>query len=643
MRHTPQSSGGGEPLHVPSDGPIANPGVRRILALAGFDLRTTPPRHGAAVAVWGNADAAPETPVVRIQNALLRGIEPRGNETPAGLIIAPAITGTSLSSTSRIEAILRGDPLDDAALLQHAHTGMARWKRVKLSKYNNFDPHASLPKAGYVLIADQPPGSAALRQSGASAATFRDMLNAAVDDFPHARIVIKLHPAAAGRHHFRDMDFGPRVTYLDAPVSPADLLEGASAVYTVSSQMGFEAILAGHRPKVFGRPFYAGWGLTDDAAPIPGRGRTLSRAQLFAAAMILAPTWYDPCRDRLCTFEESVDLLEARLRAWREDRGGYLALGMNRARKKTLQEFLGPQTPLRFARAADGPEPTTQPALVWGTDAGAVNDAALLRVANGFLPDRTRDSQPPVSLIFDDLGLYTDPTRESRLERLIAAPCPPDAEARAERLIRRLISGGTSNAGRSGASAVALPAGHRILVPGQVESAPDVRGTGGAQTNLDLLKACRAANPQAVLIYAPHPDAGRHTGALSRAQALAYADHIAGGNALALIERVNEVWTMTSTLGFQALLRGKPVTCLGQPFYSGWGLTRDIMPAPPRRTARPTLARLVHAALIAYPRYRDPVSGLDCPVEVVVERLNAEAPARNPLRQALERLRFWPH
>ena len=42
-------------------------------------------------------------------------------------------------------------------------------------------------------------------------------------------------------------------------------------VYTVSSQMGFEAIFAGHRPRVFGKPFYAGWGLTEDDEVIPRR------------------------------------------------------------------------------------------------------------------------------------------------------------------------------------------------------------------------------------------------------------------------------------------------------------------------------------------------------------------------------------
>jgi capsular polysaccharide export protein len=89
-----------------------------------------------------------------------------------------------------------------------------------------------------------------------------------------------------------------------------------------------------------------------------------------------------------------------------------------------------------------------------------------------------------------------------------------------------------------------------------------------------------------------------------------------------LLSQVDAVWTITSTLGFEALLRGVPVTTLGAPFYAGWGLTRDLGPVPARRLAhRPTLAALVHAVLIAYPRYYDPVSRLPCPPEVVLERL----------------------
>jgi len=64
--------------------------------------------------------------------------------------------------------------------------------------------------------------------------------------------------------------------------------------------------------------------------------------------------------------------------------------------------------------------------------------------------------------------------------------------------------------------------------------------------------------------------------------------------------------------------RGLPVTCLGAPFYAGWGLTRDLGAVPDRRQARPDLVQLAHAALIAYPRYWDPVSRRPCPPEVAL-------------------------
>jgi len=102
---------------------------------------------------------------------------------------------------------------------------------------------------------------------------------------------------------------------------------------------------------------------------------------------------------------------------------------------------------------------------------------------------------------------------------------------------------------------------------------------------------------------------------------------------------VDEVWTMTSTLGFEALLRGKRVTCLGTPFYAGWGLTDDRAMPIPRRAANPDLTALVHAVLIDYPRYFDPVTSLPCPVEVVVDRLIAgDLPSPSRANRALAKL-----
>jgi len=50
------------------------------------------------------------------------------------------------------------------------------------------------------------------------------------------------------------------MTLLTDPVSPWPLFDGAIGVCTLSSQQGFEAIFACHKPRVYGQPFYAGWG-----------------------------------------------------------------------------------------------------------------------------------------------------------------------------------------------------------------------------------------------------------------------------------------------------------------------------------------------------------------------------------------------
>jgi capsular polysaccharide export protein len=211
----------------------------------------------------------------------------------------------------------------------------------------------------------------------------------------------------------------------------------------------------------------------------------------------------------------------------------------------------------------------------------------------------------------------------------------------------RLVAGNVSKYNLPGALPE-LPTGHRILVPGQVENdASILKGAGAVRTNLGLLQAVRAANPEARIIYKPHPDveAGLRPGVVPEVDLAGLADVVATrADPLALIAACDAVWTMTSLLGFEALIRGTPVTCLGVPFYAGWGLTQDLAPVPERRQRRPdgsllprpTLDALIHAALIAYPRYFDPISHRPCPPEVVVERLaSGHVPPRGPINRLL--------
>ena len=607
--------------------------MRRILALAGYDLRLGVPTSDDLIAVWGRSPYAGRgeamagrtgASLLRIEDAFLRSLFPgRAGSPPLGLVIDTRGIYFDSGAPSDLEHILTTHPFDDTALLNHARGGIARMQEAHLSKYTGFDPEAPCPDPGYVLVIDQTRNDASVTHGGADANTFREMLYWAQEENPGAPILIKTHPETGHGHrsgYFSASDESDRVRLFSDPVSPWALMEGAIAVYCVTSQLGFEAIYAGHRPQVFGQPFYAGWGLTEDRHPhaLSRRGRSLSKAQLFAGAMLLYPTWYDPHRDRLCEAETAVEALAAETRAWREDRRGWAAHGMRLWKRAPLQRFFGRYRRLSF----DRPAAAGRPAMVWASQAGPEGAA---RVEDGFLRSRGlgADLVPPLSLVLDDLGIYYDPTRESRLERLIAerAVLRADQMLRAEALIKALTRHGLSKY-NLGAAAPDLPPGRRILVPGQVEDDASIRlGAGEVRSNLALLQNVRAENPDAVILYKPHPDveAGLRPGAV---EAEGLADQIVSGcDPAALLSKVEEVWTMTSLLGFEALLRGVSVTTIGAPFYAGWGLTHDLGDVPPRRRARPSLAGLVHATLIDYPRYLDPVTGKACPVEIVVERL----------------------
>ena len=636
--------------------------VRRILSMAGYELTLGLPDRGDMVAVWGQSPnqyrgqwiaKKRKAGLLRVEDAFLRSVQPgRTGDPPLGLILDRSGCHFDASYPCDLENILRHDPLKDTDLLCRAEQAIMRIRDNHISKYNAFETTQSPPAPGYVLVIDQTFGDAALRASGAGKAEFKAMLAAARREHPDANIIIKSHAETILGHrrgYFSAADATDTIRLLATPISPWQLFDGAIAVYTISSQMGFEAILAGHTPHVFGQPFYAGWGLSKDRKPITGRTRILSRAQLFAAAMILYPIWYDPYRDRLCALEDVLDILEAQSRAWRDDHRGWVACGMRLWKRPHLQSIFGRSKRIIFqnnlAKAHHTSTRHQRNLMVW---ASGHQDLAFptTRIEDGFLRSRGLGATltPPLSLVADRLGIYYDPRAPSQLEQMIAdtVTLRPDQKARAERLRQQVIGAGLTkyNAGQTAAE---ITGTRRILVPGQVEDdASILTAAGDIKTNLALLTAVRRANPDAIILYKPHPDveAGLRLGAVPDRDAAASADRVlTNTDPGTLLTQIDEVWTMTSLLGFEALLRNKRVVTYGAPFYAGWGLTHDLGRPPTRRVARPDLLGLLYATLIAYPRYFDPVTRLPCPVEVVVDRLNESAPARHsPINRALSKL-----
>ena len=158
-------------------------------------------------------------------------------------------------------------------------------------------------------------------------------------------------------------------------------------------------------------------------------------------------------------------------------------------------------------------------------------------------------------------------------------------------------------------------------MPGQVEADASIQfGSPHLKSNGALLEAVKADKPDAYIIFKPHPDvaSGNREGSVPDEVLKACADKvITDADIIDVLMAVDSVHTMTSLTGFEALMRGKDVTCYGMPFYAGWGLTNDKCEML-RRGRELSLDVLVYALLCVYARYCDWPSGLSYGPEALV-------------------------
>jgi capsular polysaccharide export protein len=165
-----------------------------------------------------------------------------------------------------------------------------------------------------------------------------------------------------------------------------------------------------------------------------------------------------------------------------------------------------------------------------------------------------------------------------------------------------------------------------ILVVGQVEDDASIIYGADGMKNLELLKLVKFSNPNSYIIYKPHPDtiSGKRKGKIPKKIALKYANRVEKRVSIdSLLDIVDEVHTITSLVGLEALIRGKKVITYGTPFYAGWGLTEDKRPIK-RKRRNLTLLELIAGAYILYPKYISPKTLKPCEVEEVLRELKAQ-------------------
>ncbi len=590
-----------------------------------------------------------------LEDGFIRSIDLGVNNSPSFSIVEDTL-GIYYDATtpSSLEHILNTyDFKSDTALMNTANEAMALISEYHISKYNNApDVSEGLFKDDTkpkVLIVAQTAGDASLKYGLAEKFTTLQMIDDAIKENPNSSMYVKIHPDVLSGKKSSDIsidEIPQTCTVIDKDVNPISLLKHFNKVYTKTSGMGMEALMLGIEVVCYGLPYYAGWGLTTDKQTCEKRQRTLKIEELFAGAYILYTQYRNPYTQKESNIIDTIQTIVKYRDLTRQNDGDLYFFGFSRWKRRYTTPFFPPlkQNSIVFCSTIEDAQQKglnlQSKIYIWGKKLfpevesyAKEQNIPLLRVEDGFVRSVSlgSDLTKAYSLVVDSRGIYFDPTQASDLEHILNTHTfNNEILERSKQLQQYLIANKISKYNiyqDKQLSLEDLTEGQTVvMVPGQVEDDASIIYGANGMSNLELLKQARKNAPDAYIIYKPHPDvlAGNRKGNIDTTTAMQYCNTIITDASLdSVLELADEVHTMTSLVGFEALIRKKRVYTYGLPFYAGWGLTTDAKVCE-RRVVNRTLDELVAAAFILYPRYIHPLTNSLCEIEVLLKEIDKE-------------------
>lgn len=539
------------------------------------------------------------------------------------------------ASSSDMHNLILNDVFSSVELTR-ARRCIDQIRSLKLSKYNHYpdadqNEQTATFSRPYVIIVEQVAGDASLPREVPLIDLYKQMLATAIAEYPDTKLVIRAHPAC--REESLLQSLATQAGYQSSRCPGCniwDAIEGAEAVFTISSHVGFEALMADKKVHTFGTPFYAGWQLTTDHHPeMNSRGES-TPDKLFAAAYMRQSRYLDAYTSNQCEIEMAIEQLATIADSLRPNRARVHTVNFSPWRRRVLAPFLvGADGPARhhssLRRAEECALRDDGIVALWGAKLPPPENANYCRIEDGLVRSKGlgADLYRPYSICVDDEFLYFDTRGESRLERLIKTAAFPAALLERAKTLRTSLIDQSVTKYESGKrqSQTALPKVEanrlKVLVPGQViDDASIVLGNSQIRDNHALTRETRLRFPDAFIVFKNHPDvaAKLRDGGKQPSDADL---NVSGGDISAWIDWADRIETISSLSGFEALLRGRTVGVYGTPFYAGWGLTEDYGEETDRGLKR-NIDQLVAASLILYPRYIHPKSLLPCSPEKTI-------------------------
>lgn len=599
-------------------------------------------------------------PLFRMEDGFVRSVGLGSNHVlPMSLVLDK--TGTlyfDSRSESGLEKILNEyDFKSDHKLKNDAERAINAIIDNKLSKYNNFNYKVIDKGVGStsILVIGQVENDASILYGCKTPITNLELVKVAAEDNPDCEIIYRPHPdvVMGNRNDKGDIEKIRKIAKIESPENPLDnSLSICSKVYVITSLVGFEALLRGKDVTVLGVPFYAGWGLTNDKVSI-NRKRTISLVELFAGAYLLYPDYFDVKKQEKTNLFSVVDFLKKKKKQkivlkdsdnkvvkipafafhvgmkWRpaisemlpeydiefvelHEKNELIRSHVKKNIEKKAEEskdlvflvwgYLGPKNIESYARKI-------------GVEVHRFEDGFVRSVGIGSSNTLDGGTNLPISITLDKKSIYYNCFKSSDIENLLNSYDFSSDNELMERasqgidfIVDNKITKYNSTVSKTAQEVYGLKSKKRVLVLGQVETDASIKyGSKFQYTNNDLIKIASKENPDAEIIYKPHPAVlkGGKEEISNPINVTHYCrvitDDISFPEAL---ETIDHVYVITSGSGFEALLRDIPVTCLGANFYSGWGITDDRFKIT-RRNRKLSKIEVFAAFYILYTRYYD--------------------------------------
>ncbi|MDG6881288.1 Capsule polysaccharide biosynthesis protein [Phocoenobacter uteri] len=278
-----------------------------------------------------------------------------------------------------------------------------------------------------------------------------------------------------------------------------------------------------------------------------------------------------------------------------------------------------------------GYRPSTKKAL----DFARKHNLSYIALEDGFLRSLGLgiNGYPPLSMIVDDLGIYYDSSKPSRLEKLILDyndDFELNYQAKKAMYLMQKYQLSKYNHALNFSSKISDCRPVTLIIDQTFGDMSVTYGKADEQIFLQMVKCAIAENPKNQIWVKTHPDvlSGKKKGYFCnfddfQEKVTFIADDV---NPQSLLEQAENVYCVTSQMGFEALLLGKKVVTFGTPWFAGWGLTDDRhafiaqLRTEKRRTNK-NITALFAAAYLQYSRYISPFNGKPSDIFEVIDYL----------------------